>query len=64
MEDETTAALKEIAELLRRRVEQEDAVAARAIESSKRAAEMTDRLRNNSESFKAKLEETQQKLNR
>jgi alanyl-tRNA synthetase len=42
MTDESTTALKEIAELLRRRVEQEDAVAARAVESSKRTAEISE----------------------
>ena len=40
MSDESTTALREIAELLKKRVEQEDAVASRAIENSKRSAEM------------------------
>ena len=52
MENETAAALKEIAELLRKRVEQEDAVASRAIESSKRAAEMTARMKASAESVR------------
>jgi hypothetical protein len=65
MSDESTTALREIAELLKKRVEQEDAVAARALESSKRSAEMTARFQarteetqSRSEEFRRKMEET------
>jgi len=57
MENETAAALKEIAELLRKRVEQEDAVAGRAIESSQRAAEMTARMKASAESVRNVVKE-------
>jgi len=51
MSDESTMALREIAELLRRRVEQEDAVAARAVENSKWAAEANERMKSRMDSM-------------
>jgi hypothetical protein len=61
MSDESTTALREIAELLKKRVEQEDAVAARALESSKRGAEMTARIKEQTEKGQAKAEEFRRK---
>jgi transketolase len=57
MSDESTTALREIAELLKKRVEQEDAVAARTLESSKRGAEMTARFQARTEEAQARSEE-------
>ena len=61
MSDESTTALREIAELLKKRVEQEDAVAARALESSKRGAEFSARMRLQTEEAQARSEEMRRK---
>ena len=50
MSDESTTALREIAQLLKKRVEQEDAVASRAIENRKRSEEMSARMQGRMES--------------
>ena len=62
MSDESTTALREIAELLKKRVEQEDAVAARTLESSKRGAEMTARFQDRTEEAQARSEEMRRKM--
>jgi hypothetical protein len=62
MSDESTTALREIAELLKKRVEQEDAVAARTLEGQKRAAEMTARMQGLTEEMQARSEEFRRKM--
>jgi hypothetical protein len=56
MSDESTVVLKEIAALLKQRVEQEDAVASRAVENSKRSAEVAARMQGRMESMKMPTE--------
>src|ERR1044072_6931285 len=60
--DEAVTALKGIVELLKKRVEQEDNVAARAVEANKRAVEMSIRMQSRSEEMQARSEESRRRI--